>query len=123
MSTASMRLCKLQNVWKDLNSRERPGLHLRRLSQGLTSHLIFRCLAFVETTESHPFVQHELLMPIVGVVRVPDVTEAIACAVRVEHGNGHTATMHSSNINNLHAMARIINTSIFVKNVYLLKND
>ena len=33
-----------------------------------------------------------------------------------EHGNGHTASMYSRNIVNLHAMARAINTSIFVKN-------
>ena len=34
-----------------------------------------------------------------------------------EHGNGHTASMYSRNIVNLHAMARAINTSIFVKNL------
>ena len=36
--------------------------------------------------------------------------------MQAEHGFGHTATMHSSNIFNLSAMARVINTSIFVKN-------
>ena len=36
--------------------------------------------------------------------------------MRVEHGFGHTAMMYSRNIDNLHAMARTINTSIFVKN-------
>ena len=42
--------------------------------------------------------------------------EAIATAKRVEHGYGHTATMWSTNIENLSRMARAINTSIFVKN-------
>ena len=37
-------------------------------------------------------------------------------AVRCEHGNGHTASMYSKNIDNMHMMARAINTSIFVKN-------
>ena len=35
---------------------------------------------------------------------------------RVEHGFAHTAVMYSRNIAHLHAMARTINTSIFVKN-------
>lgn len=73
-------------------------------------------LAFAEVDEQHPFVQHEMLLPVVGFVRVPDVDAAIECAKRVEHGYGHTAVMHSTNINALSRMARVINTSIFVKN-------
>jgi acyl-CoA reductase-like NAD-dependent aldehyde dehydrogenase len=55
-------------------------------------------------------------MPVIGIVRVPDAESAIAMAKRVEHGFGHTASMYSTNIDNLHRMARTINTSIFVKN-------
>ena len=73
-------------------------------------------LAFAEVDERHPFVQHEMLLPVLGLVRVPDVESAIACAVRVEHGYGHTSVMHSTNINALAKMARATNTSIFVKN-------
>ena len=73
-------------------------------------------LLVCDADEQHPFVQHELLMPVLGLVRVKDVTEAIAAAKRVEHGFGHTAVMYSTNIENMSAMARIINTSIFVKN-------
>jgi len=73
-------------------------------------------LLFCDVPEDHPFVQHEMLMPIVGVVRQPDVESAIQCAKRVEHGFGHTAVMYSSSIENLSRMARVINTSIFVKN-------
>lgn len=73
-------------------------------------------LLFAELPEEHPFVQHEMLMPIVGVVKQPDVEEAIQCAKRVEHGYGHTAIMYSTSIENLSRMARVINTSIFVKN-------
>jgi acyl-CoA reductase-like NAD-dependent aldehyde dehydrogenase len=73
-------------------------------------------LLFAELPEEHPFVQHEMLMPIIGVVRQPDVESAIQCAKRVEHGFGHTAVMYSTNIDNLSRMARLINTSIFVKN-------
>ncbi|HJZ83584.1 MAG TPA: aldehyde dehydrogenase family protein [Polyangia bacterium] len=73
-------------------------------------------LAICLVDEQHPFVQHELLMPVLGIVRVPDAVEAIAMAKRVEHGFGHTAVMYSRNIEHMHAMARTINTSIFVKN-------
>ena len=73
-------------------------------------------LAICEVPEEHPFVQHELLMPVLGIVRYPDVAAAIAGAKRVEHGFGHTAVMYGTNIDALSAMARTINTSIFVKN-------
>jgi acyl-CoA reductase-like NAD-dependent aldehyde dehydrogenase len=73
-------------------------------------------LVVCEVDEQHPFVQHELLMPVLGLVRYPDVAAAIAGAKRVEHGFGHTAVMYGTNIDTLSAMARVINTSIFVKN-------
>lgn len=70
----------------------------------------------MEATEDHPFVQTELMMPILPVVRVPDVDQAIDMAVRVEHGNRHTAMMHSRNVDKLTKMAKLIQTTIFVKN-------
>jgi acyl-CoA reductase-like NAD-dependent aldehyde dehydrogenase len=69
-----------------------------------------------EVDEAHPFVQHELLMPVLPVVRARDAAEAIAMAVRVEHGFHHTATMQSTNIDHMAAMARVCNCSLFVKN-------
>ncbi|MFN7142756.1 MAG: aldehyde dehydrogenase family protein [Myxococcota bacterium] len=73
-------------------------------------------MIFCEVPFDHPFVQNELLMPIMGVVRVKDVHEGIDLAVRAEHGFGHTASMYSKNIDALHRMARVSNVSIFVKN-------
>ena len=73
-------------------------------------------LAFAEVDEKHPFVQHEMLLPVVGFVRVSDADAAIACAQRCEHGYGHTAVIHSNNINVLARFARAMNTSITVKN-------
>lgn len=69
-----------------------------------------------EVDEQHPFVQHELLMPVLPVVRARSAADAIAMAVRVEHGFHHTATMQSTNIDHMAAMARVCNCSIFVKN-------
>lgn len=73
-------------------------------------------LLFAEVDPTHPFVQAELLMPVIGFCRLPTVEDCIAAAVQAEHGFGHTAVMHSTSLDHLHAMARIINTSIFVKN-------
>ena len=74
-----------------------------------------RCI-ICETDFDHPFVQHELMMPILPIVRVADIDEAIRLAVAAEHGNRHTAHMHSKNIDNLTRFARAVETTIFVKN-------
>lgn len=66
--------------------------------------------------EDHPFVQTELLMPVLPLVRVKTVEAGIDAAVRAEHGFGHTAAMYSTNIDALHRMARAMDCSIFVKN-------
>ena len=72
--------------------------------------------AMCEVHEGHPFVQLEQLMPILPLFRVANVDEAIAAAARVEHGFCHTATCHSKNIDVLHRMARVCNTSLYIKN-------
>ncbi|MFD2174266.1 aldehyde dehydrogenase family protein [Rhodobacter lacus] len=73
-------------------------------------------LVLMEATKDHPFVQEELMMPILPLVRVPCVDEAIDLAVDLEHGNRHTAIMHSTNVRKLTKMAKLIQTTIFVKN-------
>jgi propionaldehyde dehydrogenase len=73
-------------------------------------------LVFCEIDREHPFVWTELLMPVIPLVRVADVEEAIELAVQAEHGFGHTAVMHSTNVAALDKMARSIGTAIFVKN-------
>ena len=55
-------------------------------------------------------------MPILPIVSVGDIDEAIELAVKAEHGNRHTAHMHSKNIDNLTRFARAVETTIFVKN-------
>ena len=44
-----------------------------------------RCI-ICETAFEHPFVQNELMMPILPIVRVSDIDEAIDLAVKAEHG-------------------------------------
>jgi aldehyde dehydrogenase len=83
---------------------------------GVSGHGHDLRLLMCEVDEQHPFVQHELLMPVIPLFRARDAADAIAAGVRVEHGFHHTATMHSTNIDNMAAMARVCNCSIFVKN-------
>jgi propionaldehyde dehydrogenase len=73
-------------------------------------------LVIAETAFEHPFVQAELLMPMLPVVRVKDLDEALGLAIRAEHGYRHTAMMHSESVSNMSRVAREIETTIFVKN-------
>jgi propionaldehyde dehydrogenase len=73
-------------------------------------------LIVIDVPDSHPLVWTEQLMPVLPVVRVTDVDQAIDLAVAAEGGRRHTAVMHSRNIDKLSRMARLINCSIFVKN-------
>jgi propionaldehyde dehydrogenase len=70
----------------------------------------------VETEENHPFVQEEMLMPILPLVRVADFEAGLAASIRAEHGFRHSAIMHSTNINNMSVMARAMETTVFIKN-------
>ncbi len=73
-------------------------------------------LVVTETDAQHPLVWTEQLMPIIPLVRVRNANEAIDLAKAVEQGMGHTAAIHSKNLDVLSRMSREINTSIFVKN-------
>ncbi len=73
-------------------------------------------IALCEVDADHPFLWTELMMPVLPLVRVRHVDDAIDFAVEVEHGYRHTASMHSRNIDKLHRMARACDASIFVKN-------
>ena len=64
----------------------------------------------------HVFARVEQMMPVIPLLRVKDVQEAIAWALVLERGLSHTAGMHSRNIDNMHSMALQMNTSLFVKN-------
>ena len=69
-----------------------------------------------ETSKDHLLAVEELMMPILPIVRVANVDEGIDVAVELEHGNRHTAIMHSKNVDKLTEMAKRIQTTIFVKN-------
>lgn len=70
----------------------------------------------MEVPKDDLFVQEEMMMPILPIVRVSDVDTAIEYAYEAEQGNRHTAIMHSQNVEKLSKMAKILETTIFVKN-------
>ena len=73
-------------------------------------------LVICETDANHPFVQVEMMMPVLPIVRVKDIDEAIELAVQAEHGCRHSAHIHSKNIDHLTRFAQAVETTIFVKN-------
>ena len=73
-------------------------------------------LIICETDNNHPFVQVEMMMPILAIVRVSSIEEAIEMACQAEHGNRHSAHIHSKNVDHLTAFAKAVETTIFVKN-------
>jgi len=73
-------------------------------------------LILCEVDFEHPFVQHEMLMPVLPVVRVRDFDEAVDFAVKAEHGFHHTATIFSRDVNRITKYARAMNVSLFAAN-------
>ena len=74
-----------------------------------------RCIIF-EGPKEHPLIAEELMMPILGVVRAKDFKDAVEKAVWLEHGNRHSAHIHSKNVDRITEYARAMDTAILVKN-------
>ncbi len=73
-------------------------------------------LLFAETGADHLFVEEEQMMPFLPVVRVKTVEEGIAEAKKAEHGYRHSAMIHSHDVAHMTAMAKALETTLFVKN-------
>ena len=74
-----------------------------------------RCIVF-EGEKEHPLISEELMMPILGIVRAKDFDDAVEKAVWLEHGNRHSAHIHSKNVDHITQYAKAIDTAILVKN-------
>jgi propionaldehyde dehydrogenase len=73
-------------------------------------------LVIADVPDGHPFVVTEMLMPVLAIVRVRTIEEAIDRALAAEAGCHHSAMIHSQNVTHLSMAARALNTTIFVKN-------
>jgi acyl-CoA reductase-like NAD-dependent aldehyde dehydrogenase len=123
-STAEMARIEAQ-IFKETRGPRKPGV-INKAFVGKNAGVILAAagitapgdvrLVVSEVPEDHPLVWTEQLMPVLPVVRVSHVSRGIRLAKEAEHGFGHSASMHSHDIDALSAMAREMNTSIFVKN-------
>ncbi|MCD8154928.1 MAG: aldehyde dehydrogenase EutE [Clostridiales bacterium] len=82
---------------------------------GVDAPANIRCITF-EGPKEHPLITTELMMPILGVVRAKDFDDAVEQAVWLEHGNRHSAHIHSKNVDHITKYAKAIDTAILVKN-------
>lgn len=73
-------------------------------------------LLYGETDDKNPFIPEEQMMPFVPFVPVPSFERALELAIESEHGFGHTAIIHSNNLDRITEMGRAVNTTIFVVN-------
>ncbi|MBM3878923.1 MAG: aldehyde dehydrogenase EutE [Verrucomicrobia bacterium] len=73
-------------------------------------------LLFAETAADHLFVEEEQMMPFLPIVRVKSVEEGVAAAKHAEHGYKHSAMIHSHDVAHMTAMAKALETTLFVKN-------
>src|SRR5438552_6088397 len=73
-------------------------------------------LLFAETQADHLFVKEEQMMPFIPIVRVKSVEEGIQAAKASEHNYKHTSIIHSHDVEHMTAMARALDTTLFVKN-------
>ena len=82
---------------------------------GVDAPANIRCIIF-EGPKEHPLITTELMMPILGIVRARDFEDAVEQAVWLEHGNRHSAHIHSKNVDRITKYAKAIDTAILVKN-------
>ena len=73
-------------------------------------------LLFGEVPADHPFVIAEQMMPFMPVVRVKSLNDGIEKSLKAEHRFGHTAMIHSNNLDNITAFTRALDTDIVVVN-------
>ncbi|WP_280770577.1 aldehyde dehydrogenase family protein [Salipaludibacillus daqingensis] len=108
--------CSLQTKKTYHISKEWIGQSANKILQKIGIRKENARLLLCEVDFEHPFVQLEQMMPVLPIVRVDSFEEAVDKAVSAEHGNRHTAVIHSKNVDRMSTFARAIETTIFVKN-------
>lgn len=73
-------------------------------------------MLIAETDIDDAFVQEEQMMPLLPIVRANDFNQALSYAKQSEHGDKHSAMIHTMNVARMTQMGQAMDTSIFVKN-------
>ncbi len=80
-------------------------------------------MLFAETNKDNLFVVEEQMMPVMPIVRVKDFKEGVKFSLEAERGYGHTAIIHSKDMDRITEFAQVINTTIVVANGYSNQGD
>lgn len=102
---------------EDMVNRDYVGRDARVIAQAIGVQVPSNCeLLICETDKNHPFVMHELLMPVLAIVRVNTFDEAVSASVAAEHSFGHTAIIHTQRMDRATQFAKAIRVNLFVVN-------
>ncbi|HOJ61485.1 MAG TPA: aldehyde dehydrogenase EutE [bacterium] len=98
-------------------NRDFVGKDAAVLARAINLQIPSNCeLLLADVTKNHPFVTHEMLMPVLAIVKVNTFEEAVSAAVEAEHGFGHTAIIHSRRMDRITQFAKAIQVNLFVAN-------
>ena len=75
----------------------------------------YRSIIF-EAPADHKVVMEEVLMPVLPIVRIKSFEAGVDLAIKIEGGCRHTAVIHSKNIDHMSRYAKMLATTILVKN-------
>lgn len=98
-------------------NRDYVGQSASKLAASIGVSIPASCdLLIAEVDRTHPLVDHEMLMPILAIVRANTFEEAMQWSKEAEHGFGHTAIIHSKNVDRITTFARYMKVNLFVAN-------
>ncbi|UCE56382.1 MAG: aldehyde dehydrogenase [Desulfobacterales bacterium] len=115
----------LNNIFKEVKGPGEPGVinmdYIGRSPQVILKSIGLNIgsdiqIVILETDKGHPLVWTEQIMPVLPVVRCPDVDQAIEWALAAEQNNGHTMAIHSNSLANIRKMASRARCASFIKN-------
>jgi propionaldehyde dehydrogenase len=115
----------LKHIFKEVEEPGKPGV-INMEYIGKTPQFILKTIGvevgpevqivILETSNDHPLVWTEQIMPVLPLVRCRDVDQAIEWALAAEQNFGHTMAIHSNNLTNIQKMAGRASCASFVKN-------
>ncbi|MGB0416092.1 MAG: aldehyde dehydrogenase EutE [Coraliomargarita sp.] len=73
-------------------------------------------MLIAETDIDDAFVQEEQMMALLPIVRANNFDQALQFAKQSEHGDKHSAMIHTMNVDRMTQMGQLMDTTIFVKN-------
>jgi len=115
----------VKHIFKEVKEPGKPGL-INMDYIGKTPQFILKSIGvevgpevqivILETSNDHPLVWTEQIMPVLPLIRCRNVDQAIEWALAAEQNFGHTMAIHSSNLTNIQKMASRASCASFVKN-------